>query len=171
MSGTISLEDALQKLLIYYGEHYEIRHDFTVGGQEVRTLAEFHMSEEKSLFGFKASGLKLRSTEANEYVLFLLEDSVASESVERYFQLLEAAEKELLKVHDEHGYSFFSLVTLTNSIDKAAAAKLKKHKARRTYATGWGMLRIAVVEIGSLTAYVNKDGRELGQLVINQLKK
>ena len=171
MSNTTALEDALQKLLVYYGAHYEIRHNFAVGEHVVPVLAEFHLTEEKTLFGFKSSGLKMRSTEANEYVLFLLEDRVVSDSMEGLFQLIKAAETELLKIHDDHAYSFFSLVVLAHSVDKEAVAKLKKYKARKTYATGWGMIRMALVDVGSLTAYANRDGKELGRLVVTELKK
>lgn len=165
----VRLEEALLRLLQGYGEHYEIRHHVTMDGKPVRAIAEMHIQEERRFFGIPMLGRKLAASESNEYVLFLLEERFTAAAAEKVIALAEAAEKELLRLHDGHAFSFFSAVALTGGVDKDAADRIKRHAHRGAYQPGWSMTRLAVIDLPAHKAIWNKDGKDLSRLTLARL--
>lgn len=163
------LEEGLRRLLEEFGASYEIRRNIRLGELEAPAMAELHMTEERGVLGFAVKGLAGVSSEANEYLLFLLEESFTEKSARRAMAFSEAAEKELLNLHSQHGYTLFSVVVLTLAPQREALALLRRYKRRSTYLHGWGMARLAVLDVAARKAHWSRDGKDLGRLALQRL--
>lgn len=167
-TGSAAQEELLQKLLVQYGDNYEIHHHATIAGQPVRAFAEYHVTAEKHLFGFE-SGPKMQGEEANEYVLFVLADALTPDSLPGLLALGQGMERELVRMHQHHGYSLYSIVVLADRVDKSVARTLRRLKHRPRYPHGWGMVRIAVIGPDGDTSLCNGDGKDLSHLLRTRL--
>lgn len=158
------LQDLLEQILQHYAENYEINYQPEIGDGDGRALAEYHIMTEKTMFGVK---MKLGSTEANESVLFVCEESFTLQVLAKLKKLCESLEQKCLNMHKQHAYSMFSVVLIAKEVDKEAIKMLKKYRVRKEYQYGWGLYRVAVIDAVTLKAYGNTDGIELARMVRN----
>ena len=156
----------INKLLNHFQQNYEISHDVTVGDFCFPALAEFHIMEEKTFFGFKAN---LQSKEANEYLFFLSMENFPLELSSGIDSLVDAIEKQFLNFHENLAFTLFSIVFVTTELEKASIKQIKRYNRRRSYRSAWSILRIVVVEMNNNRITCNRDGTDLGQIIKKQV--
>ena len=80
--------------------------------------------------------------------------------------------------HIQHMYTYLTAVTLYDSAEPQALAKLRKLKKRREYKLslhGWMEFRIAAVDLSTGDIATNRSGKDLGKslsgLVAREIQK
>lgn len=162
-------EETLTALLDAYGDRYRIRRDLSVAGVTPRATASFKHAERRSLLGMRAEGLPMGVSEAGEFVFFFVQDVFDAGSLAETDTLFRGAGQALLDIHKDHSYTMLSAVFLVERADGAALGRLRRYRFRETYAFGWGMGRVAVIETPGPTLHSNGDGKDLRRLLAAHL--
>lgn len=141
------------------GEDYQVAYDVNIGKFPAIAIAEYHMREEKGIFGIKATGFTHQGKEANEYMCFVQPSSTDLKNYQ--IDLYKAAEESLLKMDKHHGFTFFSFIIFMQRPDANAIKTVKKFRRNVFYPFGWSMGRVALIDETGAIVSVNSDGKEL----------
>lgn len=160
----------LDRLLAYYSSYFDIYRDKDLLGSRIPALAEFHSRTEKYILVKKAN---IWAMESHEYLFFFLEPDLTDIRLLEISSLLIRAEKELVKPHSEHMYTYISGIILTEGIHELLPALIRKIKFRKSYKFsihGWCQLRLTVMDVAYSRVWANRDGKELKKSLRKLLK-
>lgn len=158
-----------------YRRYFDIRENETLFGKKIPATAEFHSRGEKYVLSKKA---KLWGVENHEYVFFFELPCLTVSESDEIISFLKTAEKELVKPHDEHMYTYLTAVIAADSTDSDAEKNLCRFKMRKNYLFslhGWSTVRMVLIDTNSLhreevKCVSNKDGDEVRKMFLKELK-
>lgn len=151
----------LDRILNAYQRHFDIFRNHRLLGQELPAMASFYSRGEKYVLTKRA---KLWAVECYEHVLFFAPETLTAEEFSKISAFVEEAERELVKPHPEHMYTYLSAIILCQKADEDALRALRRYKMRKNYKFslhGWCNARLAAYEIGGAKTLTNADGKEL----------
>ncbi len=151
----------LDKVLKSYESYFDITRDFRFLQWQIPAFARFYSKSERYVLSKRA---KLWGAEAYEYLFFFCEDTLTLPRWEEIREILIQGEKELVKPHGEHMYSFVSAVILCGRISdeaKAALSRFRFHKNYRFSWHGWMSARVAAVSVSDGMLVCNRAGKDI----------
>jgi len=160
----LTRETALKKMLLSYGENYDVT-PMEHGEHELAATCFFHSRSEKYVLTKKA---QLWSAENHEYAyVFSLPhlDLAALQSVKELSCRLGMAE---IHPNSEHMCSYISAIILCDTIDKEAEKSLKSCRIRKNFKLslyGWMEFHIAAIALEKGGILSNRDGRRSAELL------
>ncbi|GAB7141300.1 hypothetical protein RsTz2092_12690 [Deferribacterales bacterium RsTz2092] len=181
------LRTASEKLASAYVAYFDIKRDYRLGqtGQAkqivVPVFGEFHARKEKYVLMKKAI---IGVSEGSEYLFILSFERIDEQAFQAIVDIAKVAERELVKPHGEHMYSYISMVVLCGSIDESVARKVKKfsqYKMYRFWFHGYSVANVVAVVLDSdnvgggkvniRSVVSNRDGKSLKNNVCDILSK
>lgn len=156
---------ALEKVLLAYRRNFDISWDCSFLGRNLPAMAKFSSRGEKYVLVKKA---KLWAMECYEHVLFLTPEVLTIAALEDITSLLAEAERELVKPHSEHMYTYLTAVILPQAGDEEAIRALRRFKKRKNYKLsfyGWSHMRLAVCLADGSLIETNADGKDLKKML------
>lgn len=154
-------EQQLEKILSAYVGYYDITRDVPVGDLVFPALAEFHSRSEKYVLVKKA---KLWAMEENEYVYFLLTDTLDIDAASHTIDLIREDGLGRITPHSEHMCSNVSMAVIANNVTPEAErliGRYRFHKDFRLALHGWMEFRIAVLNRSNGKILKNPAGRDV----------
>lgn len=153
---------ALDKLVAFYSDNFEIKYNFEVGDVTVPVMADMHNRQQRTMFGMPMKGL---GAEAGEYIFFLRKNRLDTDAIAEIETILSVAEKEYVNLSRDHAFTFLSVVVIAEFVEAGSVAALKRHKLRKNYReNGWVVARVAVFGQDG-TVCCNKDGIDLKRML------
>lgn len=150
---------ALDRLKRAYAAYYDI--EDIEDGTPVKALCAYHMRDSQYVLVKKA---ELWAAENHEYLYLCAVDRLDEGAVDQIFQRVLEDGEPRVRPHIQHMYTYLTAVTLYDSADPQALAKLKKLKKRREFKLslhGWMEFRIAAVDLSTGEITVNRAGRAI----------
>lgn len=162
--------DVLNRLLLSYEAYFDITKPYAIADMEIPAFAEFHTRGEKYVLIKKA---KLWAAESNEYLFFLLAPKFEACDIDVINHLFTTAERQFVKPHSEHMYTYISAIILTEEIAGDAERLIQRYKFRKSYKLsvhGWSSGRLALWNLADKTLVTNTDGKGLKKM-LERIKK
>lgn len=167
------LESALERVLENYQEPHTVRRGAIVAGETVPAVAELTCEQERTVFGIRMPAnakVQMGSTFARTFTLLFVQDVFDEACARRVISIIEAFEEPRRAVEQNHTFTFFDGIILTRSLQDAAATRIiRKFALRPNYTAGWGVVRIAVIDVVGRKMIFSKDAKELGKMTLARL--
>lgn len=164
---------ALDRLKRAYAAYYDI--EDIEDGTPLKALCAYHMRDSQYVLVKKA---ELWAAENHEYLYLCAVDHLDEGAVDQIFQRVLEDGEPRVHPHIQHMYTYLTAVTLYDSAEPQALAKLRKLKKRREYKLslhGWMEFRIAAVDLSTGDIATNRSGKDLGKslsgLVAREIQK
>ena len=154
-----------QQLLRIFSANYDIQ---TVeDGSPLHALCAYHSRDSQYVLVKKA---ELWAAEHHEYLYLFSASHLDEATVDAAYQRVLEDGEPRVHPHIQHMYTYLTAVTLYDSAEPQALAKLRKLKKRREYKLslhGWMEFRIAAVDCSTGEFTVNRSGK----LILKDLKR
>ena len=150
---------ALDRLKRVYAAYYDI--EDIEDGTPLKALCAYHMRDSQYVLVKKA---ELWAAENHEYLYLCAVDHLDEGAVDQIFQRVLEDGEPRVHPHIQHMYTYLTAVSLYDSAEPQALAKLRKLKKRREYKLslhGWMEFRIAAVDLSTGEITVNRAGRAI----------
>ncbi len=154
--------EALRQLLLTYRHYYNVKTEDVEA--PFTAEAEFHSHDEQY---FLVKRAKLAEAESNEYVFFVVTDTLTPERI----RALDACawERGLSRVrpHDSHRNSDVGLVILADRIDPDAVDFITHNSHYKSYSLtlrGWSHYQLIALETSTGILTYNRQGKALTKL-------
>lgn len=115
--------------------------------------------------------------ECNEHCIVKELKYISEDNINSFINLLKLGTSTLVKPHIEHKTTYVTgIVIYDNSkfIDESVKRKVRRFKYMKNYKLsiyGWSILRLVILDVQRGDVYYNKEGKELGEKIMNALKK
>lgn len=161
-------EEGLKKLLSAYERYYDVK---TENVEEPFTATADFVSHEQQYFLIKAA--KMGESLSREFVYFAEEENLTEARLRELDRI--AWERGLSRVepHSGHKNSDIMLYILADTVDEAAKKTVKGLKHYESYKHtlwGWSNYKLIVIELSSVKAFYNSQGKTLKKLINNIYK-
>ena len=167
----LTKEKLLETLLQSYSAYFDIENNIYINDSYYDAVAKYHSRSEKYLLTKKA---KLWAAETNEYVFFIKCNRFDCELFKKSSTDIIEQSLKMIQPHNEHMYTYISMIVIADEIDDAAREQFIKFNFRKNFLFslhGWTELRIAVFNLAEKTIETNSLGKELKQNFKKTLKK
>lgn len=157
----LTKDNLLETLLQSYSAYFDVEKNVVMDDIHYHALAQYHSRSEKYLLTKKA---KLWAAETNEYVFFKVCNRLDSETFQKLSSNIITESLKMIKPHNEHMFTYISMVVLADDIDEAAKKEFVNFSFRKNFLFslhGWTELRIAVFNLAEKTIETNSLGKEL----------
>ncbi len=157
--------EVMDRLIEQYEGYFDIMRPYTTNGLDFLAYAHYYQTQEKYVLTRKA---KLYGFEINEHCFFYEVPHLSMESWAPLKAFVIEAEGDFVKPHQEHMYSYISLILLCGKIDadvKADIAKLKYTKNYKFSLHGYSTVRLGAVDLWDETVITNRQGKELEKVL------
>ncbi len=150
-------------------EQYEGFFDLTIPFKhdDFNFLAHGHYYQQQERYVLVRSA-KMYGFEVHEYVFFVESAHLTMSEWIRYRDFIKNAEKDFVKPHKEHMYSYMTLMLLCENIDDDVRKSLKRFHYTKNYRfslDGYCAVRVAAADLSSEKAYTNMQGRDLKKVL------
>ena len=155
----------LERLLKAHAAYFDTYHNKNVAGRFFPGYAEFHTSTSNYVL---VKSAKLWEINSHEYLFFQLSEHLTLEDLQEAVSFMENDMVAHIQSHleEDHMSSIMSLIIIAGGVDDGVARAVKKVRFRKNFKwgfSGWADLRVAVIDIGSKSVFVNAMGRDLLQ--------
>lgn len=151
--------------------HFSLQRDTLVEGRWVALEAFFDLDGERKTFGLIPTG---RRTHCHERCLFIPIEHLTEEDLAEALSYITRVHDHLVAPDKTHEFSLFSLVIVSDGVDKKLRKPLHKyiHDVRhKPPHAGWSSVRVAVVDLPRGTVRTNHMGAALGDRLKPTLEK
>lgn len=158
-------QEMLERLLEQYEGFFDITRPFEHEGRPFLAYAHFRQYQEKYILVRRA---KMFGFETHEHVFFAGVDRLDLPVWEEYRRFIIEVERDFVKPHKEHMYSYMTLLLLAGSVEEEAAKAVAKTKYTKNYQysiEGYSTVRVGVVDLGRETLVTNRQGRDLEKVL------
>lgn len=158
-------QEMLDRLIEQYEGFFDIQRPFEHDGRSFLAYAHFQQYQEKYVLVRRA---KMFGFETHEHAFFAAVDRLDLPVWEDYKRFIMEAERDFVKPHKEHMYSYMTLLLLAGSVEEDAAADLARMKYTKNYkfsVEGYSTVRVAAVDLGKESFVVNRQARDLKKVL------
>lgn len=152
-------------LLGAYETYFDIKRNIEIENIPIAAEAIFHSRSEKYVL---VKSAKLWAVETNEYAYFITKEAFSVEDFKKLRdKVLEIGLKKI-KPHNEHMYSYITMIYISDSIDEVTAKEIEKFNCHKMFLLslhGWMYFRIAAIDLSKNVIITNKRGREIREIM------
>lgn len=167
----LTKDDVLNRLLVAHEAWYNVSRNHEFAGRTFPGYAEFHTMGEQYVLVKRA---KLWGVTSHEYIFFV---EVGDLDVAQLSELIDFMKTDAVRKVDptepDHMQSFISLVVIADSADPEALKLTRKTRFRKNFKlgfNGFADLRLAVVDLGSMSVVTNGMGKDMKRSLEANLK-
>ncbi len=157
--------EVLKKLIAQYEGYFDIEQPHIFGGREIPAYAHYRQRTERYMLSKKA---KLYATEIDEHVFFVYTPYLDKALWETEKNLAISAEKDYVVPHNEHMYSYITLILLCDGIDNDVIGDIQSLRFTKNYKFslhGYSTVRVASLDLKSGGIFTNSRGKELRKVL------
>ena len=169
-TATLDKQDVVNRLLRSHEAYFDVSPDYEYAGRHFAGYAEFRSHSEQFVLVKRA---KLWEADAFEYIFFDLVDHLDSSWADEAFSFMTNEALGKVKPDENHMMSFVSLVAIADSADGEALAGIRKMRFRKNFKLGlrgWVDLRMAVIDLSSMSVVTNGMGKEMKPALLSCLQ-
>lgn len=163
------LQDILDNLLAQYEGYFNIERPHSFAGEAIPAFAHYTQRISKYVLVKRA---QIYATETHEYVFFVSREHLDMEAWEFEKKRIIQAENDYVQPHQEHMYSYVTLVLLCETIDADVKREMRKLRFTKNYkfaVQGYSTVRLAAIELSTEEILTNARGKELKQVLSTAL--
>ncbi len=163
------LQEVLDNLILQYEGYFNIERPHIYGDREILAYAQYTQRMEKYLLVQRA---QLYATESYEHVFFIHVAHLDETTWEKEKSIAIQAEKDYVVAHNEHMYSYITLVLLCDTIDDDVVKAIRRMHYTKNYKfsiQGYSTVRVAAMDLSNDTIVTNARGREIRKVLENAL--
>ena len=170
MKVALKKQDVLEALLRAHEAYFDVTRGCEHAGRSFAGYAEFRSHSEQYVLVKRA---KLWEVDAYEYIFFDKVDQVDGVWLDEAFRYMTTEALTKVVPDRNHMMSFISLVVIADSITEEAKAKVRKMRFRKNFKMGllgWADLRLALIDLSSMSVLTNGMGKEMKPTLLSCLQ-
>ena len=151
----------MDRLIDQFRCYFDVEQPYSIAGFDFAAYAHYYQNQQKYVLVRRA---KLYGLEMHEHVFFLEVELLTQSVWESLKAFIIAAEKDFVKPHSEHMYSYMTLLLVCGSIEAAVKEDIRKTKYTKNYKFslyGYSTVRVGAMDVSDETIFTNWPGRDL----------
>ncbi|MDL2234550.1 hypothetical protein LJC07_00145 [Christensenellaceae bacterium OttesenSCG-928-L17] len=163
------LQDTFENLMRQYERFFTITQPHVFDDEEILAYAYFTQHVEKYLLVRRA---KMYGIETNEHVFVVHVPKLDASVWEREKARIVVAEKDYVKPHAEHMYSFMTLVLLCDTIDAGVKKEIQRLRSTKYYKAtihGYSAVRVAAIDLGTEEIILSRQAKDIHKVMYQAL--